>query len=205
MFASTKRIIYGGMAAALLTGGALTLMLGGAASALAQGTPTQASGSTTATATVANSTTLTDNTPNISFGNPVVLGAENVSTAPVNLSVSSNDSSGWETSATETNSDVAEQSGLYNGAGNQLVNFIPGNDLAVQPSGGGTYIQGNPGTGDVTYFNQNPGNNGPVGPGIDNANGPGNVTLNDNWELNVPANQTPGTYTGTIQYWITPS
>lgn len=176
----TARLTAGIGAGGLIAGGALTLLLGGGGAALAASTP--AGGTpTTVTATVAESTSLTDNTPAIDFGT-LALGQPNQASPNVSLTINTNDQAGYSTSATLLSSG---KSGLWSGPSGMTA------DQFTIQGNGPTPVAGDSTTGAFANIDSS-------------TSGVTNGALSDTVIDHPNGNQPPGNYSGTLLYSVTP-
>lgn len=125
-----KRGITGVAAAGLLTGGIGLAVLGSAGPASAAAC-TQTGTCTMASVTIASQTTITDNTPAITFASPVSLPSPaEPGSAPVSLTVSTNDTLGYQVSVhPNTPNLMGDATGTH---------LIPVTNLTVTGNTGGT-------------------------------------------------------------------
>ncbi len=180
------------VAALAAAGGAALLVLGSSGAALAQA-------QTTATVSVASSTTITDNTSSITWATPASLPATEVSSPAVNTTVSSNDPNGWTVSVTAA--------GNYSGTGNNdscglaagsSGAYIPFSDLLIGVNSNTTFTPySTPNSGaclagtDAVYTDE-----------IQGSGAPSTATYNDYWQLTIPAGTGAGAYAATLTYSV---
>lgn len=182
MIRQLRRGLLPGVAAALIGSGGLILALGSAGAASAASCNPGLC--TNMSVTVPGSTSLTDNTPTLSFGSPATLPAD--LTSSVSLTASTNNPTGYSTQ-------VVGISGPGPGTGfNAPGNPNPIGFINLQ-------IQGNAAGGFKTFDNA-----GFVNPPIDTSTAPvSSQSLTDNLKLHIDATVSPGTYLASLAYTIT--